>query len=123
MTDAPTPKHILLLDDDGSVLFALKLLLQALGNKVTEFSSPPDALKYLEEGGSCDLFLSDLRMPIMTGAEVLIASKKLRPDLPFILMSGHATEDEIAAAKENGAIGFLGKPFRPEELKEILALL
>ncbi len=123
MTEAPTQRHILLLDDEGSVLFALKLLLQALGNKVTDFSSPPDALKYLQDGGECDLFLSDLRMPILTGAEVLVAAKKIRPELPFVLMSGHATDDDIEDAKENGAIGFLGKPFRPDEIKEILKLI
>jgi CheY-like chemotaxis protein len=111
--------HILLLDDEASVLFALKLLLQALGFKVTDFSDPSKALACVadpSQSRELDVIISDLRMPGMNGIEVLKQVQQLRPELPFLLMSAHAQQEDIERAKALGAIGFLAKPFSPEEL-------
>jgi two-component system chemotaxis response regulator CheY len=118
---AETPSvHILLVDDEPSVLFALKLLLQALGYGVSEFAVASEALSFLQEGKRADMFLCDLKMPRMNGIEVLSEAKKIRPALPFILMSAHATNDEIDHAHTLGATGFLAKPFSAEELHRIV---
>ena len=115
---AQAQQHILLLDDEPSVLFALKLLLQALGFRVTDFSDPPLALEYLTQQSSreLDLILSDLRMPGMSGIEVLKQAHLIRPELPFILMSAHAHQEDVERATALGAAGFLAKPFSPDQL-------
>ena len=113
-------KKVLLIDDESSVLFALKLLLQTLDFEVTEFNAAKDALEFLQTQSECDLVLCDIRMPEMDGFTALSEAKHIRPDLPFVLMSGHARGDELQKADELGALGFLAKPFTPEDLKSLL---
>ena len=116
-----TKPLIVLIDDEPSVLLALKLLLGALGFQVREFSKPREAVSYLEEGGACDYILSDLRMPELDGIGVLQETRKTRPELPFILISGHATAEDIKRAHSLGASGFIGKPFTPDQLNAAIA--
>lgn len=119
--EAGLPERILLLDDEPSVVLALKLLLQALKFTVKEFTEPALALKYLEQQeANPQVFLCDLKMPGLDGQEVLKRSKVLRPDLPFILMSAHATPEEVASSRAEGASGFLAKPFSPDQLYQAL---
>lgn len=120
MTASAVPQQIMLLDDEPSVLLALKLLLEAIGYRVFDFPAAVDALAFLKEGKACDLCICDLRMPSMDGLQVLEAMKKIRPALPVILMSGHATETEMERARELGVSGFLSKPFSPDQLKEAM---
>ncbi|MBX7143794.1 MAG: response regulator [Oligoflexia bacterium] len=114
-------EHIVLIDDEPSVVFALKLLLQALGYKVQDFSNPQAAVEWFKDNIPADVCLCDLKMPGLNGLQVLDATKRLRPELPFVLMSAHATGEEIEQALSLGASGFLSKPFTPEELQQLLA--
>lgn len=116
----PPLAEILLVDDEPSVLLALKLLLEALGYAVRDFVSAPDAIEFLKNGGSCDLFICDLKMPKMNGINALRESKKVKPEVPFVLMSAHANNEEVRLAKELGASGFLAKPFSPEQLHQVV---
>lgn len=116
-------RRIVLIDDEPSVLLALKLLLGAIGYEVREFAHSHEAVSYLRDGGICDLVLSDLRMPDPDGIGVLEIVKTARPELPFILISGHATADDVKRAEKLGADGFLGKPFTPEQLQRVLAVI
>ena len=113
-------KKILLLDDEPSVLLALKLLLQALGYTVSAFGKAPEALACLGQNTDFDLFISDLRMPLMSGFEVLRAAKKARPDMPVVLMSAHAPDAEQNQAKADGCFGFLSKPFTVQDLQNLV---
>ncbi len=116
-------KLIVLIDDEPSVLLALRLLLGALGFQVKDFSSSREAVRYLEDGMACDYILSDLRMPELDGLEVLRASKRARPELPFVLISGHATDEDVSQAEKLGVDGFLGKPFSPDQLQRVMQSL
>ncbi len=113
-------QNILLLDDEPSVLFALKLLMQAVGYKVKDFSSAQQALDYLRSDNESQLFICDLRMPHMNGLAVLEQAKAIRPDIPFVLMSAHATDEEREQAARLGSHGFLAKPFMPDQLHEMV---
>ena len=114
-------KRILLLDDEKSVLFALKLLLEAIGYSVTDFCSPEEAIEFLRGNDTPQLIICDLRMPKLNGIDVLRETKSIRPGLPFVLMSAHAGTDEVNEAKALGAFGFLAKPFTPDQLNELVA--
>ncbi len=116
----PTIRDIALIDDEPSVLFALKLLLEALGYTVYDFNAPGEGIAFLQGATPVDLCLCDLKMPDTSGLGVLEATRKVRPTLPFVLMSGHATTEEVDRSKELGATGFLSKPFTPEELRQVV---
>ena len=111
---------IFLLDDDSSVRTALKLLLQALKFTVTDFEDPAALVEELKSGKSPDFILSDLKMPKMSGIEVLVQVLQVSPETPFILMSGHALPQESRMAIDLGAKGFLAKPFSPSHLFDLI---
>ena len=113
-----TSLSILLIDDEPSVLCALRLLLTAFGHSVNECSGADIAQGKLAEGAKPDLILCDLKMPRMDGIQFLEIVRAQYPHLPFVLMSAHALSDEIDRAKRLGVSGFLGKPFTPDQLKE-----
>lgn len=120
-------KRILLVDDEPSVVHALCLLLEALGFTVSAHVSGKDALDDLRERGEqndgFDLMLCDLRMPEMDGIEVLRATRELQPTLPVILMSAHASDEDVQQATALGISGFLNKPFTPDQLLDLVASL
>lgn len=120
MSDTSPYQDVLLVDDEPGVLLALKLVLETLGFKIHEFQAPESALEYLRTGQACDLIICDYRMPGISGLGVLQQTMKLRPALPFLLMSGHATKAEVNEALTQGAMGFLAKPFSMDQLKTTL---
>lgn len=114
-------RRLLLVDDEPSVLFALRLLLNALGFEVKEFQTPTDALSYLESNSKdVEIILSDLKMPKVDGIEFLQELRSQGCSLPFVLMSAHATPDDVNKALTLGANGFLAKPFTPDDLFSLL---
>jgi CheY-like chemotaxis protein len=116
-------QSILLVDDEPSVVFALRLLLQALGYSVDAFNLPTEAVTAIESDKPYDLCLCDLKMPVLSGLAVLKVCRAGRPNLPFVLMSAHASSEEVEQAYALGATGFLPKPFTPEDLKQLIGKL
>lgn len=111
---------IVLVDDEPGVLRALTLLLQALKCEVSPFDHPGAALSYLVTKPPVDLVLSDMRMPELSGAELLRSIRRSELAVPFILMSGHATHDEVLEARSLGLQGFISKPFTPVQLADLV---
>jgi CheY-like chemotaxis protein len=114
---------IALVDDEPSVLLALRLGLEVLGFTVHPFGDADEALDFIRGNDGVDLVVSDLKMPKRSGIEFLERLRGSRPDLPFVLISGHAASDEIQRATALGANGFLPKPFSPDELGDLLERL
>ena len=114
--------HILLVDDEPSVLFALKLLLQALGYRVSEFNVAADALSFLQDGKHADMFLCDLKMPQMNGMEVLAAlqSEPALKQIPLVFLSASAESERLEEALRLGASGYVTKPFNFAQLQAVL---
>lgn len=119
--NAPSSKRIVLIDDEPAVVSALKLLLQALGHSAEPFTDPRVALETLPALKDIDVLLCDLRMPGMTGIEVLRCAHASHPHIPFVLMSAHATDKDVTEARNLGAVGYLSKPFTPEQLTRMLS--
>jgi CheY-like chemotaxis protein len=116
-----------LIDDEPGVLRALSLVLQALKCAVKPCNKPGEGVTSLAEslvtGESWDAILCDLRMPGMSGLDVLSAVRATGSRIPFILMSGHATTADIDESAALGADGFLPKPFSPGQLAGEIARL
>ena len=113
--------HIILVDDEPGVLTALRLLLSAIGFTVSDFIDPRSAVEHIIGGGPGDVIVSDLRMPHLDGIQFLEVLNKSSCPLPFVLMSAHATDEDITRATTNGAKGFLSKPFTPDQFRTCIA--
>jgi DNA-binding NtrC family response regulator len=112
---------MVLIDDDSGVLRALGLLLKAMKYDVAQFACPVQAVEYVKGAPGIDLVLTDLRMPVLSGEGVVHEVKQYNSDLPVIVMSGHASIEDIAALKARGADGFIPKPFTPDQLTKAVA--
>jgi FixJ family two-component response regulator len=106
---------IYVVDDDEAVRDSLGLLLESHGLASEVFESAEDFLKSYRRGGRGCLIL-DVRMPGMSGVELLETLAKSGFELPVIVMSGHADAALAARAGRAGARGVIDKPFRDQHL-------
>lgn len=108
--------HICICDDEEGILRYLKK--QMRDYQVDTFSRGMDLLKLLESsaGSGVDLLLQDVRMPDMDGVQILKQVKKIRPDLPVIMMTAFGTVDDAVQAIKQGAYDYLIKPFPKEKV-------
>ena len=113
--------HIFLIDDEVGVLSALNLVFtKILKYQVTTFSSSKEAIEQLRAQTLPDWIISDLRMPDFDGFDVLAVRNEVCPKIPFILISGHATDEEREKALTLGAVHILKKPFAPNKVSKII---
>lgn len=112
--------NVYLIDDNPVVRSALHALLRASGYAVTDFAS---AEMFLIDARvkSPAVILTDMRMPTMTGLELLARLNELGQHPSVIVISGESTPQEIVASLKGGAIDFLFKPVSNEELLAAIA--
>lgn len=108
--------RILICDDQEMMRDSLAGLLAKEGHDVTAVGDGASAVARVESS-KFDLLLTDLRMPKMTGLELLSEIKRLRPELPVVLMTAYATVQTAVEAMRAGAYDYIQKPFDGEELK------
>ncbi|MBB3230107.1 two-component system response regulator GlrR [Halomonas stenophila] len=107
--------HILLVDDDPSLLKLLGMRLQSRGFRVTTAESGREALKRLEAARP-DLVLSDMRMDEMDGLALFQEIQRRSPGLPVIILTAHGSIPDAVSATRQGVFGFLTKPVDRDEL-------
>ncbi|QLF71973.1 sigma-54-dependent Fis family transcriptional regulator (plasmid) [Peteryoungia desertarenae] len=110
---------LLIVDDDRDHLTALCDLMNASGHTVTGFENASDVLAFLQTSRA-DLILTDLRMPGMTGLELMHAVKQRDIDLPVVLLTGHGDVGHAVEAMKAGAEDFLEKPYDAEHLVQVV---
>ncbi|WP_240907375.1 sigma-54-dependent transcriptional regulator [Paludisphaera rhizosphaerae] len=111
--------RILFADDEAHLRDLMQMELPRLGHEVTVCPDGTAALKALERS-SFDVALLDIRMPGITGIDVLTQIKQLSPETQVILLTGHATVDTAVQALRLGAFDYLTKPCKWAELEVIL---
>jgi CheY-like chemotaxis protein len=113
-----TPPHILLIDDDCSILSMVGEALVHYGIKVHPFAEGRRALRLLEDPDSpqFDLVITDINMDGMDGFDVINRVKSSRPNLPVILMTGEASLDFAIRAMRMGASNLFQKPLVLKDL-------
>jgi two-component system, cell cycle sensor histidine kinase and response regulator CckA len=111
---------VLVVDDDPVVRGTIALLTGRGGYTVVEAQSAWDALEALRTNPAVRLVMADVRMPVMSGAELLHAVRSLYPSLPVLLMSGYSPA-QLDEASRRSADGFLLKPFEHRDLLQLLA--
>ncbi|RJP73057.1 MAG: sigma-54-dependent Fis family transcriptional regulator [Candidatus Zixiibacteriota bacterium] len=112
--------HILAVDDDPEILALLDSALSAEGYRVTAAPSGQAARRELE-AGSCDLLLTDLRLPDLDGFALLDLARQKRPDLPVVVITSSQSVADAVKAVKQGALDYVQKPFRLDDLLLTLA--
>jgi two-component system, NtrC family, response regulator HydG len=113
------PATLLVADDDPGLRESLERTLTREGYRVVLASDGRAALERVQAGG-VDLIVTDLRMPGLTGLELLRAAKAIMPDVDVILLTAFGTVEEAVQAMKDGAYDFLTKPFRREQLIKLV---
>jgi len=106
-------------DDDPGLRESLERTLTREGYRVVLASDGRAALERVQAGG-VDLIVTDLKMPGLTGLELLRAAKAIMPDVDVILLTAFGTVEEAVKAMKDGAYDFLTKPFRREQLIKLI---
>ena len=109
--------RILVCDDQEMMRDSLAAILVREGHEVVAAGDGPAAVTRLSSGARFDLLITDLKMPRMTGIELLAEAKRLRGDLPVVLMTAFATVQTAVEAMKLGAYDYIQKPFDGEEIK------
>jgi len=109
---------ILLVDDEVGILDTLDILLRGEGYDVVRAEGGKAGLELIERERP-DLVLTDIRMPGVTGLEVLARARELDPEMPVILMTAQASLQSAMRAVNEGAFYYLQKPFANDELLAI----
>lgn len=113
--------RILLVDDDESVGNMAQRMLVRLGYEVTLCLESPGALETFRTGPETyDLLLTDLCMPIMTGAQLTRAVREIRPDLPVVICTGYADQLTPETYQNLDIQGLLHKPVGLRDLADAL---
>lgn len=106
------PRRILIVDDEPEVRDYVAEVLREAGFVVAAARDGLEAMRKIEAGEQFDLVLTDIRMPGLSGFELVRRAKQRSPDLRVLFMSGYPADYRIDPDRED----FVPKPFRPLEL-------
>jgi FixJ family two-component response regulator len=106
---------VIVIDDDDLVREAVCDLLRSIGLPTKPFASVPEFLKWkLPEGPSC--LVLDVRLPGLSGLDFQSELNKLNIQIPIVFMTGHGDIPMTVRAMKGGAVDFLSKPFRDQDM-------
>jgi signal transduction histidine kinase/ligand-binding sensor domain-containing protein len=111
-----SPTRVMVVDDKSLVRETLARTLRNAGLDPTAFADPREALAALEAGAPCDVLLTDMRMPGMSGAELAEAVRVRRPEIGLVFMSGFAAEFDATPLPGR----LLTKPFKTVEVLDAI---
>jgi len=111
----------MVVEDEPDLLMAIKTVLERHGYGVHDFADPVLALNHIKEDAcnDCRVVLCDIKMPHLTGVELAIHLKRIRPDLKFLLMSAMPVDTRQwrrVLPQSDNVDDFIPKPFTTAEL-------
>jgi signal transduction histidine kinase/CheY-like chemotaxis protein len=113
---------VLVVDDEPLVRAVTRRSLERVGYQVITASDGAEAVaRFKERAGEVKVVVLDMSMPVMGGAECFRRLREVAPDLPVLLASGYALEQEARECLAAGALGFLEKPYATARLLEVMA--
>ena len=111
---------ILIVDDEANLLEVLAVALENMGYGTVTAETAEEALAVLEER-EVHLVLSDLRLPGLSGRELMEKVKAANPDLPVVIMTAYASLKEAVEIIKEGAFDYTVKPFELDALEATIA--
>jgi len=115
-----TTPEILIIDDEKNILDLLNVVFKKEGYEVTTSISSAKALEYIKSR-DFDIILSDIKMPEISGMQILQHVREKKPEIPMIMITAFGTIKQAVEALQAGALDYIVKPFDVEELKIIVA--
>jgi two-component system nitrogen regulation response regulator GlnG len=112
-------KQVWIVDDDRSIRWVMEKALSREGIAYNSFASAQDALDALSAGAP-EVLVSDIRMPGLSGLELLQAVKQRHPAVPVIVMTAYSDLDSAVSAFQGGAYEYLPKPFDIDQAVELI---
>ena len=112
-------KPVWIVDDDRSIRWVIEKALSREGIAFNSFSSAQEALDALS-GGAPEVLVSDIRMPGLSGLELLQTVKQRHPAVPVIVMTAYSDLDSAVAAFQGGAYEYLPKPFDVDQAVDLI---
>lgn len=112
-------KKILIVDDNPNMSVLLSDILEIFEYEGSQAGDGREALDKLKSN-DYDMVFTDLRMPKMDGIDLLKAIKDIKPDLPVVIITGYSVGETQNLLVSQKADGFLNKPFKVNEIKELL---
>lgn len=113
------PTRVLILDDESIVCKRLEPFLEKKGYHVETFYQSPHALRRFMKS-PFHIVVTDLKMNGMDGMEFLTEVKKKSPETEVIVITGFASMETAKESFHKGVFDFLAKPFKPEEIYEVI---
>lgn len=110
-----TRQHIFFVDDEPKIWRSVCRTLEQLGVKVRCFERAADCLEQLRKR-KCDLLITDVKMPEMSGLELLAEVQRIFPGLPVLVITGYGNVPKAVRAIKDGAWDFIEKPFNRQSL-------
>ena len=118
--EVANPKaRILAVDDEEVILSSFRKILVLAGFSIDTVETGQEALTLVKDHGY-DFVFTDLKMPAMSGVDVVKGVKHLRPDIDVIVITGYATIETAVETMKFGAMDYVQKPFTEEELIEFV---
>ncbi|MTW11777.1 response regulator [Pseudoduganella eburnea] len=111
--------QVLLVEDDPTVRAGSEQALELADFTVSSYESAEPVAQQLK-ANSAAVLVSDVRLPGMSGLDLLAAARAIDPDLPVILVTGHGDISMAVQAMHDGAYDFLEKPYSSEQLAEVV---
>lgn len=115
-------KKIIMVDDDEAILSVLGNALAILGYDTVLARSGEEALEKFKKE-QFDILITDYMMPGLSGKELITAVKKIKPDIPVVMITGYPLAYPPGVAKSEGIDAYLFKPFRINQLKDVISKL
>jgi DNA-binding NtrC family response regulator len=110
------PERILVVDDEPNMLRLLKtILMDKTGYEVTTTNNPLEVSKLLQDD-HYDLVITDLKMPLVDGIDLIGIVKNIDAAMPIIVITAYGTIETAEEAIQKGAYDFITKPFRKETI-------
>ncbi len=114
-----TNTRLLVVDDEPIVGKRLKQVFDKIGFAIETYTDSAAALAAMAEK-PFDIVVTDLKMEGIDGIEVLKRVRAMNPDTRVIIITGYASPDTAELAEQEGVFAFLAKPFRLDELKQVI---
>ena len=113
-------REVLIIEDEDLIREMFKEMLSDRGFKVITAEDGLKGIEKFEKNNSIDLIILDMNMPKMSGKETFFKLKEINPRVKIIVSTGYTVDDDVRTLLNNGAVGFVHKPFRGEELFSVI---
>ena len=111
--------RIMIIEDDEAMRSLLEDFFEEEGFETDSASNGADALRILSKD-HLDLIVTDIRMPGLTGLDILPRVRRLKPETPIIVMTAYGSEDVRRRSLESGATTYLEKPIHLSKLRTLI---